>query len=59
MTFTLVCGDVMPGCTATFDNADRGALLADVASHAAADHGVTELTPDVLAVVDRSVVEVG
>lgn len=56
--FTLACGDVMPGCTATFENADKGALLSDVASHAAADHGITEITPDIFAAVDSRVVEV-
>ncbi|GAA1160602.1 DUF1059 domain-containing protein [Nocardioides aquiterrae] len=56
--FKLACGDVMPGCAATFENADRGALMSAVASHAAADHGITDLTPDVVAAVESKVVRV-
>lgn len=51
MIFKLACGDVMPGCASTFENGDRSALLQEVAHHAAADHGITEITPDVLAAV--------
>lgn len=54
--FKLACGDVMPGCTATFANADRGALMGAVADHAAADHGITDLTPEVVAAVESKVV---
>lgn len=41
------CGDVVPGCDATFVGADTGAVLADVAVHATQDHGLTEV-PDEL-----------
>jgi predicted small metal-binding protein len=54
--FKLACGDVMPGCAARFENTDRGALMADVASHAAADHGITDLTPEIVASVETKVV---
>ena len=54
--FKLACGDVMPGCSARFENADRGALMAAVAAHAGADHGITDLTPDVVAAVESKVV---
>ena len=56
MTFTLACGDVMPGCSARFDAPDRDLLLAVVAGHAAADHGITTITPDVLAAVESKIV---
>ena len=56
--FKLACGDVMPGCAARFENPDRGALMAAVAAHAAADHGITDLTPEVVAAVDGKVVHV-
>ena len=56
--FKLACGDVMPGCAARFENHDRGALMAAVAAHAAADHGITDLTPEVVAAVDGKVVHV-
>lgn len=54
--FKLACGDVMPGCAATFENADRDALMQAVAAHAAADHGITDLTPEVVAAVDSKIV---
>ena len=54
MKFQLACGDVMPGCTARFEAADQDALLGQVAQHAAADHGITEITPEIRdAVVSR------
>lgn len=56
MTFKLACGDVMPGCAARFENTDRDLLLADMASHAAADHGITEITPSVLRAVEERIV---
>ena len=55
MTFKLACGDVMPGCSAHFENSSRDALLTDVARHAAAAHGITTITPDVLAVVESKI----
>lgn len=54
--FKLACGDVMPGCTARFENADRDAMMAAVAGHAAADHGIVDLTPEVVAAVESKVV---
>jgi predicted small metal-binding protein len=53
--FKLACGDVMPGCAARFENPDKSALLADVAGHAAAAHGITEITPDIFAAVDSKI----
>jgi predicted small metal-binding protein len=51
--FKLACGDVMPGCAARFEHTDRDALLAQVAGHAAEAHGITDITPPVLALVER------
>ncbi len=56
MTFQLACGDVMPGCAATFESSTRDALLAGVATHAATDHGLTQITPEVLSAVDSKIV---
>lgn len=56
MIFRLACGDVMPGCASSFENADKNALLASVASHAASDHGITEITPEVFVAVDGAIV---
>jgi predicted small metal-binding protein len=56
MKFSLACGDVMPGCVSRFETDSRELLLQQVASHAAADHGITEITPDVLRAVESKVV---
>lgn len=56
MTFHLACGDVMPGCTARFENTDQGDLMEQVAAHAASAHGITEITPDVARAVAAHVV---
>ncbi len=52
MAFTFACGDVIPGCAATFVAPTEGALLSDVAVHAGRDHGVTELTPELVEAVE-------
>ena len=58
MTFKLACGDVMPGCSAHFENRDRDQLLASVAQHAAAEHGITTITPEVLRAVEDKILVV-
>jgi predicted small metal-binding protein len=55
MTFKLACGDVMPGCTARFEDTDKQQMLQEVAAHAASEHGITEITPDVLAAVESKI----
>jgi len=55
MTYSLSCGDVMPGCAATFDAETEEELLAQVAPHAADEHGITEITPEVLDAVKAAV----
>ncbi len=39
------CGDVGPGCGRTFTAADESGILAQVAAHATADHGLTDIPP--------------
>lgn len=56
MTFKLACGDVMPGCSAHFESSDREVLLQQVAAHAAEGHGITDLTPEVVAAVESKIV---
>ena len=55
MKFQLACGDVMPGCPTTFSHESRDALFSAVADHAAEAHGITDITPDVQALVSRHV----
>ncbi|QZY27730.1 DUF1059 domain-containing protein [Nocardioides coralli] len=52
MTYTLACNDVIPGCTARFENVDRQQMLREIAEHAATVHGITEVTPELLAELD-------
>jgi predicted small metal-binding protein len=53
--FKLACGDVMPGCPARFENADRERLMQEVAQHAAQEHGIVDLTPDVRRAVEAKI----
>ena len=45
------CGDVVPGCNATFTAADEAGIFAQVAPHAASEHGLHEVTPELQATV--------
>lgn len=53
--FKLACGDVMPGCSARFENADHDQLMAQVAEHAGSAHGLTDITPEVLRTIEGQV----
>ena len=55
MTYSLACGDVMPGCAATFSADTEEDLLAQAAPHAAEAHGIAEMTPEVLEAVRAAV----
>jgi len=46
MTYNIACGDVVPGCATTLDAKTEDELMAKVAEHAASEHGVTEVTPE-------------
>jgi predicted small metal-binding protein len=45
------CGDVVPGCSATFLAPDDGSILEQVGRHAAADHGIPDVSPDLVSAV--------
>jgi len=47
------CGDVIPGCSATFTAADEDGIFAQCVPHAASQHGIDEVTPDLAAMVRR------
>jgi len=57
MSYSIACGDVMPGCAATFSAETKDELVGQVVAHADADHGVTEVTPEVAAAVDAAITE--
>lgn len=52
MTWTLACGDVLPGCSSVLSGETREAVLSAVADHAAKDHNVTEIDAQTLAAVE-------
>lgn len=51
----IACDHVMPGCGFTASAATEQELLEKVAAHAAADHGITEVTPELLAQVKSAI----
>ena len=54
-TLHVACNDVIPGCgfTASADNEEE--LMKKVAAHAAHDHGVSEVTPEIAAQVKAAI----
>jgi predicted small metal-binding protein len=46
MSKELACGDVVPGCAFKAEAANEDELLKQVAEHAAKQHGVKDVTPE-------------
>lgn len=42
------CGDVVPGCTATFTGESTDDILRQVGAHARADHGMASMPPELV-----------
>ena len=53
------CGDVVPGCTASFRAETEADLLQQIAQHAQEDHGLTELSSDLITAVRERIRTVG
>ena len=51
----IACGDVVPGCTWTASAASEEELVEKVVAHAAHDHGVAEVTPELAAKVKSAI----
>lgn len=51
----VACADIVPDCTFTASAATEEELLKQVADHAARDHGVTEITPELAAKVRAAI----
>ena len=49
------CGSVVPGCTASFTADSEQGILEQVARHAHADHGLTEVSDDLVAAVRANI----
>lgn len=45
------CGDVVPGCQARWVKATEEQILEEVAAHARSEHGLTEVSEDLVAAV--------
>lgn len=56
MKFTLSCGDAVPGCSARFEDESRDRILELVAAHAREDHGVADVTPEMLEAIGANIV---
>jgi len=54
-TYSMACGDVMPGCDATFSEGSKDALMEQIVNHASSAHGITEITPDVANAVGAAI----
>jgi predicted small metal-binding protein len=42
------CGDLVPGCTTTFQGESESEILEQVAVHARDEHGMDEVPPEVV-----------
>ena len=52
------CGDVVQGCKFTVTAENEAEVMAQVAAHAAAAHGLKEVTPELAAQVRAAIREV-
>jgi predicted small metal-binding protein len=55
---SFACGDVVPGCEARWVCDTEEEILAAVARHAGADHGLTEVPDELVAQVRSRIVPV-
>jgi predicted small metal-binding protein len=56
MAKAIACTDVVPGCKFTAQATTEEELLEKIAEHARHDHGVNEVTPELLAKVKAAIV---
>jgi predicted small metal-binding protein len=56
MKFKLSCGDAVPGCSARFEDESRDRILEQVSVHAREDHGVVDVTPEMLTAIGANIV---
>jgi len=55
---TFACGDVVPGCKASWVSSTDDEILVLVAQHASAVHGIRVLSPELVASVTDRIVAV-
>jgi len=51
----IACAEIMPDCSFTASAATEEELLKKVIAHAARDHGITEVTPELAAKVKAAI----
>jgi predicted small metal-binding protein len=51
----IACAEIVPDCSFTADAATEEELLKKVVAHAAQDHGITEVTPELAASVKAAI----
>jgi predicted small metal-binding protein len=51
----IACGDIVPGCAFTASAGTEEELLQKVVAHAAHDHGITEVPPELAAKVKAAI----
>jgi predicted small metal-binding protein len=51
----IACAEIVPDCTFTASAATEEELLKKVVAHAAHDHGITEVTPELAAKVKAAI----
>jgi predicted small metal-binding protein len=51
----IACAEIVPDCTFTASAATEQELLNKVVAHAAHDHGITEVTPELAAKVKAAI----
>ncbi len=54
----IACNDIVPGCKFVATAGSEEELLKEVANHAGYDHGVKEVSPELLAKVKKAIREV-
>ncbi len=52
------CGAVVPGCERVFAAPDEERILNQVAAHARRDHGLDEVSPELVAAVQQHIYEI-
>jgi predicted small metal-binding protein len=51
----VACGEIVPDCPFTTEAATEAELIERVKAHAAKEHGLTEMTPDLAARVKAAI----
>lgn len=49
------CGDVVPGCTASFEAKSEDEILSQVAEHAKKDHEMRTISQEIIAAVKAKI----